>query len=259
MGTMIQQYQLGEKDYRGEDLADHVCDLKGNNDLLSLTRPDVVQEIHHAYLEAGADVIETNTFNGTAVAQDDYQLGHLVRDINLAGARLAREAADAVTAQNPAKPRFVAGVLGPTPRTASISPDVNDPGARNITFEQLAADYALAARALLEGDVDLLMVETIFDALNAKAAIYAIQGVFQELGREVPIMISVTFPDISGRILSGQSPEAFWNRLPKSYPTRRTVSSAAISMQACPTRSANTTRHRKSWRKSFATSPSGAF
>jgi 5-methyltetrahydrofolate--homocysteine methyltransferase len=218
MGTMIQQYQLREEDYRGEDLADHPRDLKGNNDLLSLTRPDVVREIHQAYLDAGADVIETNTFNATAVAQDDYELGHLVREINLAGARLAREAADAATAENPEKPRFVAGVLGPTPRTASISPDVNDPGARNITFAQLAADYALATRALLEGDVDLLLVETIFDALNAKAAIYAIEGVFEELGRKVPLMISVTFPDISGRILSGQSPEAFWNAIAHARP-----------------------------------------
>ena len=218
MGTMIQQYELQEADYRGERFADHAIDLKGNNDLLSLTRPRVIRDIHAAYLEAGADIIETNSFNATSVAQDDYQLGAVAAELNLESARIARDVADEYTAKNPDKPRFVAGVLGPTPRTASISPDVNDPGARNITFSQLAGDYAVAARALLEGDVDLLMIETIFDTLNAKAAIYAVQGVFEELGREVPIMISVTFPDISGRNLSGQSPEAFWNAIAHARP-----------------------------------------
>jgi len=218
MGTMIQAVGLVEADYRGERFENHHKDLKGNNDLLSLTRPDVIEDIHLAYLEAGADIIETNTFNSTAVAQDDYQLGHLSAELNVAGARIARQAADAMTARTPEKPRYVAGVLGPTPRTASISPDVNDPGARSITFDQLSEDYAIATRGLLEGGVDLLMIETIFDTLNAKAAIFAIQEVFQALGREVPLMISVTFPDVSGRLLSGQNPEAFWNAVAHARP-----------------------------------------
>ncbi len=218
MGTMIQARNLQEADYRGERFADHPIDLKGNNDLLSLTRPDVIGDIHRAYLDVGADLIGTNSFNSTAVSQDDYQLGAIVEELNLAAARIAREAADEYTARNPEKPRFVAGVLGPTPRTASISPDVNDPGARNITFEKLAEDYTVAAKALIEGGVDILMIETIFDTLNAKAAIYAVKGVFEEIGRELPIMISVTFPDISGRVLSGQSPEAFWNAIAHANP-----------------------------------------
>ncbi len=218
MGTMIQQEGLEESDYRGEYFRDHPGDLKGNNDLLSLTRPDVIERIHRAYLEAGADIIETNSFNCTAVAQEDYGLQAHVRELNQAATRLARRAADQVTAENPDRPRFVAGVLGPTPRTASISPDVNDPGARNVDFDRLAADYAEAARALIEGGVDLIMVETIFDTLNAKAAIYAVQGVFEELGYELPLWISVTFPDVSGRVLSGQSPEAFWNAIAHARP-----------------------------------------
>ncbi|MDJ0879362.1 MAG: methionine synthase [Halieaceae bacterium] len=218
MGTMIQDYKLQEEDYRGERFADHPVDLKGNNDLLSLTRPDVIREIHEVYLEAGADVIETNSFNSTAVAQDDYQLGGIVEEINLAAARVAREAADAATARNPDKPRFVAGVLGPTPRTASISPDVNNPGARNITFQELANDYKAATLALIEGGVDILLVETIFDTLNAKAAVFAIKEAFADLGRELPVMITVTFPDMSGRNLSGQNPEAFWNAIAHAKP-----------------------------------------
>ena len=218
MGTMIQAYELTESDYRGERFAEHGVDLKGNNDLLSITRPDVVSEIHRAYLEAGADIIETNTFNATTVAQDDYELGDIVAELNLAAAKLARAAADDMTVQTPERPRFVAGVLGPTPKTASISPDVNSPGARNISFEQLATNYAVAARALMLGQVDMLMLETIFDTLNAKAAIYAVQSVFDELERDVPLMISVTFPDISGRNLSGQSPEAFWNAVAHARP-----------------------------------------
>jgi 5-methyltetrahydrofolate--homocysteine methyltransferase len=218
MGTMIQDYSLTEQDYRGDRFADHGTDLKGNNDLLSLTRPDIISAIHLEYLAAGADIIETNSFNATSVAQDDYGLGHVVAELNLAAAQLARVAADTVTAQQPDKPRFVAGVLGPTPRTASISPDVNDPAARNVTFQRLADDYAVATRALIEGGVDLLLVETIFDTLNAKAAIYAIMGVFEEIGRELPLMISVTFPDMSGRVLSGQSPEAFWNAIAHARP-----------------------------------------
>jgi 5-methyltetrahydrofolate--homocysteine methyltransferase len=218
MGTMIQEYELQEADYRGERFSEHPVDLKGNNDLLSLTRPDVISQIHRAYLDAGADLIETNSFNSTSVAQDDYDLGSIAFELNLEAARLARQAADEVTAKNPDKPRFVAGVLGPTPRTASISPDVNDPGARNITFDQLAADYTVATRALVEGGSDLLLVETIFDTLNAKAALFAIRSVFDELETELPIMISVTFPDISGRVLSGQSPEAFWNSIAHARP-----------------------------------------
>ncbi|MFB3078682.1 MAG: homocysteine S-methyltransferase family protein, partial [Lysobacterales bacterium] len=218
MGTMIQSYELSEADFRGERFVDHATDLKGNNDLLSLTRPDVIGAVHQAYLDAGADVITTNSFNATAVAQDDYQLGGLVPELNLAAARIAREVVDRANLDTPEKPRFVAGVLGPTPRTASISPDVNDPGARNISFDELVRDYAVATRALIEGGADLLLVETIFDALNAKAAIFAIKSVFAELDRELPLMISVTFPDLSGRILSGQSPEAFWNTIAHARP-----------------------------------------
>ena len=218
MGTMIQAEGLQDADYRGERFANHEHDLKGNNDLLSLTRPDIIAGIHRRYLEAGADIIETNTFNSTAIAQDDYKLGALAPELNLAAARIARAVADEVTATDPARPRFVAGVLGPTPKTASISPDVNDPGARSVTFDQLRQDYRDAARALLEGGVDFLLIETIFDTLNAKAAIFAVKEVFDELGREWPLMISVTFPDISGRVLSGQNPEAFWNAVAHARP-----------------------------------------
>jgi len=218
MGTMIQAEGLQEADYRGDRFVDHAYDLKGNNDLLSLTRPDIIEAIHRRYLEAGADIIETNTFNGTAVAQDDYKLGSLSAELNLAAARIARKVADEVSAQDPNRPRFVAGVLGPTPKTASISPDVNDPGARSITFDQLSDDYAVATRALLEGGVDFILIETIFDTLNAKAAIFAVRQVFDELGREWPLMISVTFPDISGRVLSGQNSEAFWNAVAHARP-----------------------------------------
>ncbi len=218
MGTMIQAENLVEADFRGERFADHGSDLKGNNELLSLTRPDIIAKIHRQYLEAGADIIETNTFGSTAIAQGDYNLSALASEQNLTSARIARQVADEVTAKTPDKPRFVAGVLGPTPKTASISPDVNDPGARSISFDALRLDYANATRALMEGGVDLIMIETIFDALNAKAAIFAVREVFVELGRELPIMISVTFPDISGRILSGQNPEAFWNAVAHAKP-----------------------------------------
>jgi len=218
MGTMIQAEGLEEADYRGERFAEHGPDLKGNNDLLSLTRPDVIARIHRFYLEAGADIIETNTFNATAIAQDDYALGHLAPELNLAAARIARQVADELTAETPDKPRFVAGVLGPTPKTASISPDVNDPGARSVSFDQLHRDYVEATRALIAGGVDLLLIETIFDTLNAKAAIFAVREVLEELGTELPLMISVTFPDISGRVLSGQNPEAFWNAVAHGRP-----------------------------------------
>ena len=217
-GTMIQAEGLQDADYRGERFVDHPSDLKGNNDLLCLTRPDIISKIHRTYLEAGANLIGTNTFNSTAIAQDDYDLGHLVTELNLAGARIAREAVDTYCSANPGRSCYVGGILGPTPRTASISPDVNDPGARNITFDDLSRDYAEATRALIEGGVDLIIIETVFDSLNAKAAIFAVQGVFEETGVTLPIMISVTFPDVSGRVLSGQSPEAFWNTVAHARP-----------------------------------------
>ena len=218
MGTMIQTENLVESDYRGERFTDHGSDVKGNNELLSLTRPDIITKIHRQFLEAGADIIETNTFGSTAVAQGDYDLGHLASEQNLESAKIARKVADEITAKTPNRPRFVAGVLGPTPKTASISPDVNDPGARSISFDALRADYANSTRALIAGGADLILIETIFDALNAKAAIFAVKEVFEELGQELPLMISVTFPDISGRILSGQNPEAFWNAVAHAQP-----------------------------------------
>ena len=218
MGSMIQEYKLEEAAYRGERFADYPLDLRGNNDLLTLTQPTLIRDIHQAFLDVGADIIETNTFNSTAVAQDDYQLGEIAEELNLAGARLAREVADAETEKNPEKPRFVAGVIGPTPRTASISPDVNDPGARNITFDKLVTDYYAAVRGLINGGVDLLLIETIFDSLNAKAAVYAVLQYFEDQGIELPIMISVTFPDTSGRTLSGQTPSAFWNSISHAKP-----------------------------------------
>ncbi|MEH6590303.1 MAG: methionine synthase [Halioglobus sp.] len=218
MGTMIQEEGLVEADYRGDRFGKHHVDVKGNNDLLSITRPDLIGAIHRRFLEAGADIIETNSFNSTTIAQDDYQLGHLASELNLAAAKIARQIADEVSAETPDKPRFVAGVLGPTPRTASISPDVNNPGARNVTFESLQLGYAGAANALIDGGVDFLMIETIFDTLNAKAAIFAVKQVLRERDIDLPIMISVTFPDLSGRILSGQNPEAFWNAIAHANP-----------------------------------------
>jgi 5-methyltetrahydrofolate--homocysteine methyltransferase len=211
MGTMIQAQRLDEAGYRGEGLAGHCCDLKGDNDVLVLTQPDLIRSIHGEYLAAGADMIETNTFNATAIAQADYKLGARVRDINLAAARLARETADAWTRRTPDKPRFVAGALGPTNRTASISPDVNDPGARNVRFDELAAAYGDAAEGLAEGGADLFLVETIFDTLNGKAALFALESLFERLGRRFPIIVSGTITDASGRTLSGQTTEAFWN------------------------------------------------
>ncbi len=211
MGTMIQRHPLTEADFRGERFKDHPRDLKGNNDFLVLTRPDIIAAIHREYLEAGADILETNTFNGTAISQADYGTQHLVHEINVAAARIAREAADEFTKRDPSKPRFVAGILGPTNRTGSLSPNVNDPGARNVTFDELASAYAEEARALIEGGVDILMVETIFDTLNAKAALYAIEKLFEEVGFRLPVMISGTITDLSGRTLSGQTTEAFWN------------------------------------------------
>ncbi len=226
MGTMIQRHELQEADYRGErfaegyDLAQHPAhdghgahcghDLKGNNDLLLLTRPQVIADIHAAYLEAGADLVETNTFNATSVSQADYRLEHLVYELNREGARVARECCDAIEARTPNKPRFVIGVLGPTSRTASISPDVNDPGFRNTSFDELRATYREAIEGLIDGGADTLMVETIFDTLNAKAALYAIEEAFDDRGGRLPVMISGTITDASGRTLSGQTAEAFY-------------------------------------------------
>ena len=252
MGTMIQRHGLEEADYRGERFAggfdaaqaappaaampaspapaghvhgagcDHAApqghDLKGNNDLLLLTRPDIIAGIHRAYLQAGADLIETNTFNATAVSQADYHLQHLVYELNKAGAQVARQACDAVEATTPGKPRFVIGVLGPTSRTASISPDVNDPGFRNTSFDELRATYAEAVDGLIDGGADTLMVETIFDTLNAKAALFAIEEAFDGRGGRLPVMISGTITDASGRTLSGQTAEAFWTSLAHARP-----------------------------------------
>ena len=213
MGTMIQRYKLDEADYRGAQFKDWPSDLKGNNDLLALTKPEVIRAIHEQYLEAGADILETNTFNGNRLSQADYGLEEHTAEIVTAAARLARELADAWTAKTPDKPRFVAGVLGPTGKTASISPDVNDPGARNTHFDELVNAYAESTRALLAGGVDLILIETVFDTLNAKAAAFAIDQVFEEDGVCLPVMISGTITDASGRTLSGQTVEAFYNSL----------------------------------------------
>ncbi|MBN6110472.1 5-methyltetrahydrofolate--homocysteine methyltransferase [Xanthomonas sp. JAI131] len=226
MGTMIQRHDLQEADYRGERFAagydgahvhgpgcDHAPqghDLKGNNDLLLLSRPEVIAGIHRAYLDAGADLLETNTFNATSISQADYHLEHLVYELNKAGAQVARACCDAVEALTPDKPRFVIGVLGPTSRTASISPDVNDPGFRNTSFDELRGTYREAVEGLIDGGADTLMVETIFDTLNAKAALYAIEEVFDARGGRLPVMISGTITDASGRTLSGQTAEAFY-------------------------------------------------
>ena len=241
MGTMIQQYGLEENDYRGARFAEGydavgrgdghahapgcACgrdtdsrDQKGNNDLLSITRPDVITDIHRAYLDAGADLIETNTFNSTAISLADYGLSHLARELNETGAGLAREACAAAEARDPSKPRFVIGVLGPTSRTASISPDVNRPGFRAISFDELRVAYREAAEGLIDGGADILMVETIFDTLNAKAALFAIEEAFDAHGARLPVMISGTITDASGRTLSGQTAEAFWYSLRHAYP-----------------------------------------
>jgi 5-methyltetrahydrofolate--homocysteine methyltransferase len=216
MGTMIQRYGLVEDDFRTPELADFKKSLKGNNDLLSLSRPDVIREIHAQYFKAGADIVETNTFSSTSIAQEDYGLQHLAYQLNLQSARLAKDVALEFTKLTPDQPRFVAGALGPTNRTASISPDVNDPGYRAISFDQLAEAYKDQIRGLLDGGVDMLLVETVFDTLNAKAALYAIQEVYEELGIPlspqeggIPIMVSGTITDASGRTLSGQTTEAF--------------------------------------------------
>ncbi|TAA46388.1 homocysteine S-methyltransferase family protein [Pseudoxanthomonas winnipegensis] len=235
MGTMIQRHRLEEADYRGERFAggfdslqvqdhahgpgcDHGHDLKGNNDLLLLSNPQVIAGVHTAYLEAGADLVETNTFNATAVSQADYHLEHLVYELNKEGARIARQCCDAIEATTPDKPRFVIGVLGPTSRTASISPDVNDPGFRNTSFEALRQTYREAVEGLIDGGADTLMVETIFDTLNAKAALFAIEEAFDGRGARLPVMISGTITDASGRTLSGQTAEAFYTSLIHARP-----------------------------------------
>src|SRR3954447_22629161 len=211
MGTMIQGHRLDEAAYRGERFASYDGDLTGDNDLLSLSNPGVISSIHHAYLDAGADIICTNTFNGTRISQSDYGLEDLAYELNVAAASLARAAADAVTTAD--RPRFVAGSLGPTSKTASISPDVNDPGARNVTFDELTAAYLEEARGLVDGGADILLIETIFDTLNAKAAIVAVETLFEEHGRRWPVIVSGTITDASGRTLSGQVTEAFWNSI----------------------------------------------
>ena len=226
MGTMIQRFKLGEEQYRGKGgdheaqnlkrFADHAVDLKGNNELLSITRPDVILNIHQSYLAGGADLIETNTFGATRVAQDDYDLADLAYEMNLASAKLARQACDAYAQSS--RPRYVAGALGPTPKTASISPDVNDPGARNIGFDDLVESYREQTLALMEGGVDVLLVETIFDTLNAKAALFAIEQAFEETGERLPLIISGTVTDASGRILSGQTVSAFWASVKHAKP-----------------------------------------
>ena len=226
MGTMIQRFKLGEAQYRGEGYSgpgavgdrfkDFPRDVKGNNELLSITRPDVIRDIHEGYLAAGADLIETNTFGATTVAQEDYKMADLAREMNLRSAQLARAACDKFS--TPDKPRFVAGTLGPTPKTASISPDVNDPGARNITFEQLRQSYFEQTEALIEGGSDVILVETIFDTLNAKAALFAVEEVFEKLRVRLPLMISGTVTDASGRILSGQTVTAFWHSVRHARP-----------------------------------------
>lgn len=218
MGTMIQGYKLQEADYRGERFADYHMDIAGNNDLLSITQPQIIKDIHTAYMDAGADIIETNTFNATQVSMADYEMESLSHELNVTSAKIAREAADAMTAKNPEKPRFVAGVIGPTSRTCSISPDVNDPGARNVTFDELVENYIESCDGLVKGGADIILIETIFDTLNAKAAIFAVQAYFEREGVELPIMISGTITDASGRTLSGQTTEAFYNALAHAKP-----------------------------------------
>lgn len=209
MGTMIQRYNLTEDDFRNEALKEHQIPLKGNNDLLSITRPDVIREIHDAYFEAGADIAETNTFSSTTIAQADYKLEHLVYELNYESAKIAKASAVEFTKNNPDKPRFVTGSIGPTNRTASLSPDVNRPGYRAITFDELVITYKEQAGALIDGGVDMLLVETIFDTLNAKAALFAVQEVYEEKDVILPIMVSGTITDASGRTLSGQTTQAF--------------------------------------------------
>lgn len=209
MGTMIQRYKLEEEDFRGERFKHHSHPLKGNNDILSITRPDIIKDIHRQYLEAGADILETNTFSGTTIAQADYKMEDAVYDINYFSAKIAKEVAEEFTLKDPSKPRFVAGAMGPTNKTASLSPDVNSPGYRAITFDELAIAFKQQAKALMDGGADVLLLETIIDTLNVKAALFAIQELFEEEGRSIPVMVSGTITDASGRTLSGQTTDAF--------------------------------------------------
>lgn len=218
MGTMIQQYKLSEEDYRGERFKDFPHSLKGNNDLLVLTQPQIIEEIHRSFLDAGADIIETNTFNSNRISMADYHMEDLAMEMNIEAARLARKLTDEFTQKNPSKPRFVAGSIGPTNRTASISPDVNNPGYRAVTFDELKEVYLEQARALIQGGAHILLIETIFDTLNAKAAVYAVLELKEELGEDIPVMISGTITDASGRTLSGQTTEAFWISLSHAEP-----------------------------------------
>ena len=218
MGTMIQKHKLTEEQYKGDRFADYAYNLKGNNDLLSLTQPEIISEIHEQFLEVGADIIETNTFNSTAVSMADYHMEFLADELNLASAKLARQAADKYTAKNPDKPRFVAGSIGPTNKTASLSPDVNNPGYRAVDFDDLVATYKQQTIALAQGGVDIFLIETVFDTLNCKAAIFAILEVKEELAIDTPIMISGTITDASGRTLSGQTVEAFWYSVSHAKP-----------------------------------------
>ena len=218
MGTMIQKHTLEEADFRGARFADHVSDLKGNNDLLTLTKPDIIEDIHVEFLEAGADIIETNTFSCTTISQADYNLETLVKELNIEGAKLARKAVDRVLAKDSSRTLFVAGSIGPTNRTASLSPDVNDPAYRAVTFDDLVAAYSEQTEALIEGGVDILLVETVFDTLNAKAALFAIEEVFEKVEKRLPVMVSVTITDKSGRTLSGQTPSAFWYSIEHAKP-----------------------------------------
>ncbi len=209
MGTMIQRHTLEEADFRGEKFKNHTHPLKGNNDILSITRPDIIKDIHRQYLEAGADIIETNTFSGTTIAQADYHLEHVVYELNFQSAKIAKEVADEFTKKEPHKPRFVAGAMGPTNKTASLSPEVNNPGFRAVTFDQLMLAFKEQARGLIDGGSDILLLETVIDTLNVKAALFAIQELFEEIGRELPVMVSGTITDASGRTLSGQTTDAF--------------------------------------------------
>ncbi len=219
MGTMIQRYRLDEAGYRGDRFTDWKSDVKGNNDLLSLSRPEIIAAVHDDYLNAGADIITTNTFNAQVISMADYDMQELSFEMNVASARIARERADAAAARTPDKPRFVAGAVGPTNRTASLSPDVNNPGYRNTSFDELKAAYAEQTRGLIEGGADIILIETIFDTLNAKAAGYGVLEVFDDLGTTLPLFISGTITDLSGRNLSGQTPEAFWYSMRHLKPT----------------------------------------
>ncbi|MFZ0141285.1 MAG: homocysteine S-methyltransferase family protein, partial [Aeromicrobium sp.] len=218
MGTAIQRDRPDEAGYRGERFAEWACDVQGNNDLLTLTQPEIIASIHREYLAAGADIIETNTFNANGISLRDYEMTDLAYELNYESARLARSACDAVTVETPDRPRYVAGALGPTTRTASISPDVNDPGARNVSYEQLVDAYKIATRGLLDGGSDLVFIETVFDTLNARAAIFAVETVFEEYGRRWPVIVSGTITDASGRTLSGQTAEAFWHSVRHANP-----------------------------------------